>query len=55
MPENLDNLKQDLLHKHWLHAYNWAGISIRKLSQRYDCSISHEVIDPAGNSKIAIV
>lgn len=39
MPENLDNLKQDLLNDHWKHVYNWAGISVQKLSERYDCSM----------------
>ena len=39
MPANLDTLKNDLLNDHWKHAYNWAGISIRKLSERYSCSM----------------
>ena len=39
MSRNLDALKTDLLDDHWKHVYNWAGLSIRKLSERYDCSM----------------
>lgn len=39
MDQNLDNLKNELLNDHWKHAYNWAGMSIGKLSERYNCSM----------------
>ena len=36
---NLSDLKTDLFNNHWKKRHNWAGISIRKYAEKYNCSM----------------
>ncbi len=35
--KNIEDLKTDLTKKHWLDVYNWAGLSIKKIADAYNC------------------
>ena len=36
---SVEMLKNDLYYDHWAHVFNWAGLSIDKLAQMYNCTM----------------
>lgn len=39
MNNHMRDLKQDLKKDHWMHSFNWTGLSIDKIAKRYNCSM----------------
>ena len=41
MSRQTTDLKQDMLHQHWLHVYNWDDFPMDFATDRYNCSAEY--------------